>query len=167
MSYEDIRPIFEKVWDQVNTFVPISSTLVEEEKVEEEDVKPEQIVKEISKKSGGTRRKSLARKRARETLDEETSKKQKHEDVAKNEELRLSLKLVSNEDKDIDYKVLDMKYLIVDWESQIIGIDAEREMQVYTITRADGKSKFYSNLSRMHILYVFYLFRCVLVIFNG
>ncbi|GJT92503.1 putative ribonuclease H-like domain-containing protein [Tanacetum coccineum] len=155
MKYEEIRPIFEKVWDQVNTFVPIGSEIeketskpVEEERVQEEDVKPEQIVKESSKKSG-RRRKSLARKRARETQSEETSKKQKHEDDAKKEELRLSLKIVSDKDKDIDYEVLDMKYPIVDWESQVLGNLGEMEMHVYKITRADGNSKFYSNLSRM------------------
>ncbi|GKD81386.1 hypothetical protein Tco_1348225, partial [Tanacetum coccineum] len=25
MSYDDIRPIFEKVWDQINSFVPMDS----------------------------------------------------------------------------------------------------------------------------------------------
>ncbi|GKE60959.1 hypothetical protein Tco_1511326 [Tanacetum coccineum] len=104
MTYDDIRPIFERVWDFNQKFLPMNSKLeiqrrlkgkgqevqdepaetqkietkpVEEEKVKEEDVKPEQIVKEISKKSRGRRRKSLARKRARETQDKETSKKQK------------------------------------------------------------------------------------------
>ncbi|GJR56446.1 hypothetical protein Tco_1406967 [Tanacetum coccineum] len=151
-----LRPIFERVWDQNQIFVPMdfeiekeSSKRVEEEKVQEEDVKPEQIMKVSSEKSGGRRRKSLARKRPRETQDEETYKKQKHEDDAEKKELRLSLKLVSDEDKDIDYEVLDMNYPIVDWESQILGSDGEREMQVYKITRADGISKFYSNLSRM------------------
>ncbi|GKD51500.1 hypothetical protein Tco_1280476 [Tanacetum coccineum] len=57
MSYNDIRPIFERVWDHVNTFIPIGSKVekryskpskretsktVEEEKVEKEDVKPPQ-----------------------------------------------------------------------------------------------------------------------------
>ncbi|GJW21444.1 zinc finger BED domain-containing protein RICESLEEPER 2 [Tanacetum coccineum] len=83
MSYDEIRPIFEKVWDQVHLFVPMDtgdkekkSVAEQEESAKEEDVKPEQIVKEVCKKSGGKRRKSLAKKRARETEDEETSKKQ-------------------------------------------------------------------------------------------
>ncbi|GKC45076.1 hypothetical protein Tco_1062798, partial [Tanacetum coccineum] len=57
MSYNDIRPIFERVWDHVNTFIPIGSEVekdsskpseketskaVEEGKVEEEEVNPEQ-----------------------------------------------------------------------------------------------------------------------------
>ncbi|GJZ99002.1 ribonuclease H-like domain-containing protein [Tanacetum coccineum] len=154
MTYEDIRPIFKKVWDQVNTFVPMESeiqkgtlTPVDEEKVEKEDVKPE--VKQSPKKSGRKRKKSLARKRARETEVEESSKKQKHEDDAEKEELGLSLKIVLDEDKEINYEVLDMKYPIVDWESQVLRNVKDREYHVYKITRADGKSKFYSNFTRM------------------
>ncbi|GJV48267.1 hypothetical protein Tco_1438479 [Tanacetum coccineum] len=116
MTYEDIRPIFEKVWDQVNTFVPMGSELEKESSKEsskpvEEDVEPQQVMKESSTKSKGRRRKSLPRKRARKAQDEEKTKKQKHEDDAEKEELRLSLKIVSDEDKDIDYEVLDMKML--------------------------------------------------------
>ncbi|GKD28173.1 hypothetical protein Tco_1234387, partial [Tanacetum coccineum] len=87
MSYDEIRPIFEKVWDQVHLFVPMDtedkekkSVAEQEESAKEEDVKPEQIVKEVCKKSGGKRRNSLARKRGRETKDEETSKKQKFDE---------------------------------------------------------------------------------------
>ncbi|GKA16808.1 hypothetical protein Tco_0696645, partial [Tanacetum coccineum] len=102
-----------------------------------------------SRKTRGRRKKSLARKRARETQSEESFKKQKLEDDAEKEELRLGLKIVSDEDKDIDYEVLDMKYPTVDWESQILRNLEEREMHVYKITRASGKSKYYSNLSGM------------------
>ncbi|GJZ46122.1 hypothetical protein Tco_0593718 [Tanacetum coccineum] len=49
MKYEEIRPIFEKVWDQTHTFVPMDS---------------EDKEKGTEKKSGGT--KSLIRKRAEE-----------------------------------------------------------------------------------------------------
>ncbi|GJR00520.1 ribonuclease H-like domain-containing protein [Tanacetum coccineum] len=77
MSYNDIRPIFERVWDYVNTFIPIGSEMekdsskpseretsktVEEEKVEEEDVNLEPVL--IEKKVVGIRRKTLARRRA-------------------------------------------------------------------------------------------------------
>ncbi|GKF43273.1 hypothetical protein Tco_0129825 [Tanacetum coccineum] len=49
MKYEEIRPIFEKVWDQSHTFVPMDS---------------EDKEKGTEKKSGGTRKKRLAGKRA-------------------------------------------------------------------------------------------------------
>ncbi|GJV80448.1 hypothetical protein Tco_1516318 [Tanacetum coccineum] len=81
MSYNDIRPIFERVWDHVNTFIPIGSEVekgsskpskretsktVEEEKVEKEDVKPDPIM--IEKKAVGIRRKTLARRRASDKI---------------------------------------------------------------------------------------------------
>ncbi|GJZ50944.1 hypothetical protein Tco_0605459, partial [Tanacetum coccineum] len=59
MSYDDIRPIFERVWDHVNTFISIGSDVekdsskpseketskaVEEEKVVEENVNPEPVL---------------------------------------------------------------------------------------------------------------------------
>ncbi|GJW56857.1 hypothetical protein Tco_0103588 [Tanacetum coccineum] len=62
MSYEDIRPIFERI-------------------VQQDDVIVEQAMKESSRIARGRRKKSLARKRARETISEESAKKQKLEDV--------------------------------------------------------------------------------------
>ncbi|GKB52218.1 hypothetical protein Tco_0902971 [Tanacetum coccineum] len=90
MKYEDTRPIFEKVWDQNQAFIPMgfeiekevikrsgfniqqeSSKPVKEEIVQQHDVIAEQAVKESSRTAGGRRKKSVARKRARETLSEE------------------------------------------------------------------------------------------------
>ncbi|GJT34405.1 hypothetical protein Tco_0924824 [Tanacetum coccineum] len=77
MSYNDIRLIFERVWDYVNTFIPIgfevekdsskpsekeTSKAVEEEKVEEEEVNLEPVL--IEKKVVGIRIKTLAKRRA-------------------------------------------------------------------------------------------------------
>ncbi|GKF84920.1 hypothetical protein Tco_0249818, partial [Tanacetum coccineum] len=73
ISYEEIRPIFERVWDQIQSFVPM-------------DFKKE---KGSEKKSGGRRKKSLAKKRARETLSEESAKKQKLEDDTEKEEIQV------------------------------------------------------------------------------
>ncbi|GJX92078.1 hypothetical protein Tco_0345404 [Tanacetum coccineum] len=82
MSYEEIRHIFEKVWDQIQSFVPMDS---EKEKGSE-------------KKTKGRRKKSLARKRAKETLSEESAKKQKLEDDAEKEELQVYLNIVPEEE---------------------------------------------------------------------
>ncbi|GJR04964.1 hypothetical protein Tco_0527948 [Tanacetum coccineum] len=92
MSYNDIRPIFERVCDHVNTFIPIGSEVekgsskpskretsktVEEEKVEKEDVKPDLVM--IEKKVVGTRRKTLARRRSSDKQVEDNSKRHKKE----------------------------------------------------------------------------------------
>ncbi|GKA19243.1 hypothetical protein Tco_0699158 [Tanacetum coccineum] len=81
MSYEDIRAIFERVWDQNQAFIP----MVEEEIVQQDDVIAEQAVKESSRTARGRRKKPLARKRARETISEESAKKHKLEDDTEKE----------------------------------------------------------------------------------
>ncbi|GJZ08756.1 hypothetical protein Tco_0543039 [Tanacetum coccineum] len=57
MKYEDIRPIFEKVWDQIQSFAPMDSK------------------KEKGSEKKGSRKKSLARKRAGEKKSEESIKR--------------------------------------------------------------------------------------------
>ncbi|GJU09869.1 hypothetical protein Tco_1132265 [Tanacetum coccineum] len=117
MSYEDIRPIFEKVWDQNEAFIPMGSEIekevmkrsgfdlqqesskpIEEEVFQQDDVVAEQDVKESSRTAGGRRKKSLARKRAKETLSEESAKKQKLEDHTEKEELQVYLNIVPEEE---------------------------------------------------------------------
>ncbi|GJS49214.1 hypothetical protein Tco_0599335 [Tanacetum coccineum] len=64
MSYEDIRPIFERVWDQNNAFVP----------------KDSEIKKEVIKRSGFDFQQKSSKKRSREDSDEDNAKKKKLED---------------------------------------------------------------------------------------
>ncbi|GKF03783.1 hypothetical protein Tco_0034451, partial [Tanacetum coccineum] len=135
MSYDDIRPIFKRVWDHVNTFIPIgsevgkdsskqsereTSKIVEEEKVEEEDVNSEPVL--IKKKDVGIRRKTLARRRASNKQGQDSPKRQKKEketaDYEKEkDELRMWLIVVPDEEEFIDPEILHTRFLIVDWES--------------------------------------------------
>ncbi|GKD29670.1 hypothetical protein Tco_1240448, partial [Tanacetum coccineum] len=78
MSYEDIRPIFERVWDQNQAFVPKDSEIEKEVmkrsgfNLQQEFVKKDEASCFIQKQPArGSRKKSLARKRARGTLSEE------------------------------------------------------------------------------------------------
>ncbi|GKD40323.1 hypothetical protein Tco_1260530 [Tanacetum coccineum] len=59
MSYEDIRPIFERVWDQNNAFVP----------------KDSEIEKEVMKRPGFDFQQKSSKKRPREDSDEDNAKK--------------------------------------------------------------------------------------------
>ncbi|GJY88120.1 hypothetical protein Tco_0502748 [Tanacetum coccineum] len=80
MKYEDIRPIFEKVWDQIQSFAPMDSE------------------KEKDSEKKGSRKKSLARKRAGEKKSDESTKRQKIEDDVEKEELKAYLDLVPREE---------------------------------------------------------------------
>ncbi|GJU03540.1 hypothetical protein Tco_1113878 [Tanacetum coccineum] len=136
MKYEEIRPIFEKVWDQTNNFIPMDSE--DKEKV-------------TKKKSGGTRKKTLARKRASEKKSEESSKRQKNEDAAadyeqEKAELRFWLKVAQDDEESVNPEILSTKYPIVDWEYQLLGQVGGKDFEVYKLTRADGSASYHGNI---------------------
>ncbi|GJS21697.1 hypothetical protein Tco_0450329 [Tanacetum coccineum] len=101
MSYEDIRHIFKRVWDQNNDFVP----------------KDSEIEKEVMKRSGFNFQQKSSKKRSREDSDEDNAKKQKLEDDAEKKELRDSMDVVPRDDIAIDVESLTNKYPIVDWKT--------------------------------------------------
>ncbi|GKB49935.1 hypothetical protein Tco_0900688 [Tanacetum coccineum] len=108
MKYEEIRPIFEKVWDQTHTFVSMDS---------------EDKEKGTEKKSGGTRKKTLAKKRAGEKQSDQSAKRQKTEYDTEKEELKAYLDIVPGEEFAMDFESL--------------------------ATKADGSSKNYKIFSEM------------------
>ncbi|GJY91390.1 hypothetical protein Tco_0506586 [Tanacetum coccineum] len=86
MSYNEIRPIFEKVWDFNQHIEPMdmehgSEKMKSPEKIEEKDVDAQKEMKEVVKESGAKRKKSLPRKRS-------IVKRQKLEEDAEKEELK-------------------------------------------------------------------------------
>ncbi|GJU90508.1 hypothetical protein Tco_1302931 [Tanacetum coccineum] len=166
MKYEDIRPIFESVWDQTYTFVPKDFEIEKEvmkrsgfdlqqesTKQVKEEMVDEQVVKESSKPSEGRRRKTLARKRASDKQSKESSKRQKHGKDAdyeqEKEELRMWLTVVQDEEETVDPEILSTKYPIVDWESQILSNINMEDLHVYKIIRVDGNTSYHKSLASM------------------
>ncbi|GJW67871.1 hypothetical protein Tco_0122295 [Tanacetum coccineum] len=84
MSYNEIRPIFEKVWD-FNQHIELmkhgSEKMKSPEKIEEKDADTQKEVKEVVKEYGAKRKKSLPKKRR-------TVKRQKLKEDAEKEELK-------------------------------------------------------------------------------
>ncbi|GJS17168.1 hypothetical protein Tco_0411640 [Tanacetum coccineum] len=145
MSYNEIRPIFEKVWDFNQHIEPMdlehgSERMKSPEKIEEEDVDTQKEMKEVSKESGAKRKKSLPRKRTRSTV-----KRQKMEEDAEKEELKGYLDIIPREDVPIDVDSLSTKYPIVDWKTCVLT----ENFMYYQIFRGDGSSKNYKVLSEM------------------
>ncbi|GJT75083.1 putative ribonuclease H-like domain-containing protein [Tanacetum coccineum] len=141
MSYDEIRPIFERVRKFNQDFLAKKP-----EEVQEQEVVTETPEKEVSKKTGGKKKKLLARKRSTDAKDKETSKRQKVDtkeatDYEKEkEELRMWLLVVPNEEEVLNPEILHTRYPIVDWESQSLG-----DMHVYKIIRADGDTNYHKT----------------------
>ncbi|GKC93670.1 hypothetical protein Tco_1159112 [Tanacetum coccineum] len=127
MKYEDIRPIFEKVWDQIQSFAPMD------------------FEKQKGSEKKGSRKKSLARKRAGEKQSEESIKRQKIEDDLEKEELKAYLDLVLREEFSMEIESLATKYPIVDWKTHVLA----ENFMYYQIFRADGSFKNYKIFSEM------------------
>ncbi|GJZ42874.1 reverse transcriptase domain-containing protein [Tanacetum coccineum] len=142
MSYEDIRPIFERAWDQNQAFVPKDS------EIEKEVIKRPgfDLQQECSKKTGGSRKKTLARKRAGEKQSKEGAKRQKTEYKKEKEELKAYLDLVPREEFAMEIESLDggsMNYKIFsemldDFDRHDV-MDLHRLVEVrYATSRPEG-----------------------------
>ncbi|GJX08892.1 hypothetical protein Tco_0198751 [Tanacetum coccineum] len=154
MSYNDIRPIFEKLWDFNQNIVPMDAEkgskkqkspekekakspekerstekIVEEEAVTQEE--REEVVKEPVTK----RKKSIPRKttRKRQKLEEDT------------DELKRFLDIVPREEDLIEVESLSTKFPIVDWKTCVLT----ETFMYYQVFRGDGSSKNYKILSEM------------------
>nr|GEU43425.1 hypothetical protein [Tanacetum cinerariifolium] len=67
----------------------------------------------------------------------------------KNEELKMWLTVVLDEEETVDHEILSTKYPIVDWESQILGNVDMEDKHVYKIIRANGTTSYHKSLSSM------------------
>nr|GEW85544.1 hypothetical protein [Tanacetum cinerariifolium] len=118
MSYDDIRPIFEKHLDSNVAFLQKTK-----EQIDEED--------------------SRALKRLNESQEEKEAKKQKLEEEV--EELKRHLQIVPNEEDDVytEATPLTRKVPVVDYE-----IYNQNNKPYYKIKRADGSHQLYLSLLR-------------------
>ncbi|GKC94279.1 hypothetical protein Tco_1159721 [Tanacetum coccineum] len=122
MSYDEIRPIFEKVWDFNQHIKPMEhetkkmkSPEKSPKKIKEEDVDTQEEMKEVVKETGAKRKKSIPRK--------STRKRQKMEESAEKEELKGFLDIIPREEVHIEVESIS--------------------------TKGDGSSKNYKVLSEM------------------
>ncbi|GJU28680.1 hypothetical protein Tco_1167301 [Tanacetum coccineum] len=136
MSYNEIRPIFEKVWDFNQHIEPMdlehgSERMKSPEKIEEEDVDTQKEMKEVSKESGAKRKKSLPRKSTRSTV-----KRQKMELDDEKEDLKGYLDIVPREDVAEDVESLSTKYPIVDWKTYTLSENFIQDiMELYRLVK--------------------------------
>ncbi|GJW22049.1 hypothetical protein Tco_0032671 [Tanacetum coccineum] len=146
MSYNDIRPIFEKVWDFNQNIEPMDaehgsgkqkSPEKSPEKIVEEDVDTQEEMKEVVKEPGAKRKKSIPRK--------STRKRQKMEEDAEKEELKGFLDIIPREEVPIEVESISTKFPIVDWKTCVLT----ETFMYYQVFRGDGSSKNYKILSEM------------------
>ncbi|GKG49473.1 hypothetical protein Tco_0515925, partial [Tanacetum coccineum] len=102
------------------------------------------------KKAVGTRRKTLARRRASDKQSEGSLKRQKKKEKAavyekEKEELRICLTVIEDEEQYVNLEFLSVRYPIVNWEYQLHGIIEMKDVEAYKLTRADGTISFHGS----------------------
>ncbi|GJW37556.1 hypothetical protein Tco_0060476 [Tanacetum coccineum] len=168
-KFEDIQALYEKIKRFNEHFISTGSAKDEKflKKMNEKrvDLSKREVIKEETKEEVkdedstrkrklGTRKKMKSRKRRyiQHTSEDDTDKE--------NEELRLCLTIAQDEDKEVDYEVLDKKYPIIDWKTQNYGTKPQldeskrsEEINLNVVIRSNGQKRFFSTL--MSVLSVF------------
>ncbi|GJX23973.1 hypothetical protein Tco_0228418 [Tanacetum coccineum] len=173
-KFEDIQAMYEKIKRSTEDFIAIGSvedeSLIKKMKKKDsskgeeikqeskEEVKQEDKEEENTRKrKQGTRKKMKSRKRR---FKQDTSQDDPSDIEKENDELRLCLTIAPDEDKEVDYEVLDKKYPIIDWKTENLGTKPQfdeskrlEEINLNVVTRSNGQKRFFSTL--MTVLSVF------------
>ncbi|GJX94757.1 hypothetical protein Tco_0349343 [Tanacetum coccineum] len=169
-KFEDIQAMYEKIKRSDEDFIAIGS--VEDDRLinkmnkkdssKGEEIKQEskQEVKEEDKeeenkrkRKHGTRKKIKSRKRR---FKQDTSQDDPSDTEKENDELRLCLTIAPDEDKEVDYEILDKKYPIIDWKTENLGTKPQfdeskrsEEINMNVVTRSNGQKRSFSTLIRV------------------
>ncbi|GJW15365.1 hypothetical protein Tco_0019498 [Tanacetum coccineum] len=129
------------------------SSKVEEIKQEsKEEVKQEDKGEEYTRKRKlGTRKKMKSRKRR---FKQDTSQDDPSDTEKENDELRLCLTIAPDEDKEVDYEILNKKYPIIDWKTQNFGTKPQHdkiskrseELLFELVTESNGQKRFFQYI---------------------
>nr|GEV71059.1 hypothetical protein [Tanacetum cinerariifolium] len=128
MKYEDIKPLFERIWDQVHTFVP----------------KDSEIERKVMKRAGFDLQQESSKK---QRLDQQTKETEEEAEAQgdsdqKVKELKIYMRIIPEEDIAIKAIPLAIKpAMIIEYKIVNEGI-----ISTYHITRADRSTRRYTSM---------------------
>ncbi|GJT05686.1 putative ribonuclease H-like domain-containing protein [Tanacetum coccineum] len=166
-KFEDIQAMYEKIKRSDEDFIAIGS--VEDDRLitkmnkkdssKEEEINQESKVEvkeedkgeeNTRKRKHSTRKKMKSRKRR---FKQDTSQDDPSDTKKENEELRLCLTIAPDEDKGVEYEILDKKYPIIDWKTENLGTKPQfdeskrsEEINMNVVTRSNGQKRSFSTL---------------------
>nr|GEV12872.1 zinc finger, RING/FYVE/PHD-type [Tanacetum cinerariifolium] len=133
----------------IDDFVPMDFENEEKKSVEPESKdqkgKRIKIVADSAPKQKSSKKQKMMQEPESAKSDEEESADYEQE----NEELRMWLTFVLDEEETVDPEFLSTKYPIVDWESQILGNVDMEDKHVYKIIRVNENTSYHRSLSSM------------------
>ncbi|GKA77218.1 hypothetical protein Tco_0783679 [Tanacetum coccineum] len=123
-------------------------------------IKKADSIKEESKEEEGTKKRKLSTRKKMKSrkrrFRQDTSEGDKTNSEKENDELRLCLTIAPDEDKEVDYEILDKKYPITEWKSEYLGIKPQydetkdlEKINLNVVIRGNGKKRYFSTLMSM------------------
>ncbi|GJU31602.1 hypothetical protein Tco_1175191 [Tanacetum coccineum] len=172
-KFEEIQALYEKIKRSDEDFISIGSAederLIKRMNEKGVDLSKSEVIKEESKEEVqeedkdeestrkrklGTRKKMKSRKRRyiQNTSEDDSDKE--------NDELRLYLTIAQDEEKEVDYEILDRKYPIKEWKTECLGAKPQtnqaehlEEINLNVVIRSNGQKRYFSTL--MTVLSIF------------
>ncbi|GKA72034.1 hypothetical protein Tco_0778250 [Tanacetum coccineum] len=173
-KFEEVQALYEKIKRSDEDFISIGSAederLIKRMNEKGVDLSKSEVIKEESKEEVqeedkdeestrkrklGTRKKMKSRKRRyiQNTSEDDSDKE--------NDELRLHLTIVPDEEKEVDYEILDRKYPIKEWKTECLGARPQtdqaehlEEINLNVVIRSNGQKRYFSTLMTVLSIYV-------------
>ncbi|GJR19917.1 hypothetical protein Tco_0968444 [Tanacetum coccineum] len=134
--------------------VDLSKSEVIKEESKEEVQEEDKDEESTRKRKLGTRKKMKSRKRR---YIQYTSEDDSEKEI---DELRLYLTIAQDEEKEVDYEILDRKYPIKEWKTECLGAKPQtdqaehlEEINLNVVIRSNGQKRYFSTL--MTVLSIF------------
>ncbi|GJU50292.1 hypothetical protein Tco_1219847 [Tanacetum coccineum] len=172
-KFEEVQALYEKIKRSDEDFISIGSAederLIKKMNEKGAELSKSEVIKEESKeevqeedkdeertrkRKMGTRKKMKSRKRRyiQNTSEDDSDKE--------NDELRLHLTIAQDEEKEVDYEILDRKYPIKEWKTECLGAKPQtdqaehlEEINLNVVIRSNGQKRYFSTL--MTVLSIF------------
>ncbi|GJS22730.1 hypothetical protein Tco_0451362 [Tanacetum coccineum] len=163
-KFEELQVLYEKVKRSDENFIAIGS--VEDERIIKDlnkkaaGIKKDDSIEEESKEEEGTKKRKLGTRKKiksrKRRFRQDTSEGDKTDSEKENDELRLCLTIAPDEDKEVDYEILDKKYPIIEWKTEYLGTKPQydetkelEEINLNVVIRSNGQKRYFSTLMRV------------------
>ncbi|GJS18761.1 hypothetical protein Tco_0413233 [Tanacetum coccineum] len=146
-KFEEIQVLYEK----------IKSEVIKEESKEEVQEESKEEAKEENKGEESTRKRKLGTRKKMKSRKRRFIQNTSEDDSEKeNDELRLHLTIAPDEEKEVDYEILDRKYPIKEWKTECLGTKPQadkaehlEEINQNVVIRSNGQNRNFSTLMRV------------------
>ncbi|GJS18639.1 hypothetical protein Tco_0413111 [Tanacetum coccineum] len=167
-NFEEIQVLYEKVKRSDENFIAIGSA-EDERRIKDVNkkatgIKKDDSIKEESKEEESTRKRKLGTRKKMKSrkrrFRQDTSQDDQTDSEKENDELRLCLTIATDEDKEVDYEILDKKYPIIEWKTEYLGTKPQfgetkrlEEINLNVVIRGNGQRRYFSTLIRVLLIF--------------